>query len=146
MNIDESLISAIVADLKEIKSQLREANQEAIKQRALVENIQVTLLETIADIRALSRVVKDGNGRPSLMERAALMERSLEDQKLEIRSLTEEVNSRADRAEIKDIHDAVNARATEDIKGKWQLAAIIAAAIFAAISSIITVFTRGGAH
>lgn len=146
MNVDENLIASITSDLREIKIQLAQSNQEAIKHRAITENIQVDLLETVADIRALGRIVKDGNGRPSLMERAALIERSLDDQRQEIRTLLDEIGKRAERSELKEFHDAINARTNEDIRGKWQLAAVIAAAIFAAISSIITVLTRGGAH
>ena len=122
----DDFLSHISYELKAIREAQKNSEQEAVRQSALIANIQVDLLETIADIRAVARLVKDGNGRPSLMERCFLLERLVQDHQIQ----------------IKELDEAMQSRSNEDLRGKWSLAGIIAAAIFSLIATVMTVISK----
>lgn len=101
-----ALVQGIITDTK----------QHAI----LLAQVQRELQDQARELSGLARIMRDGNGRPSLLERMALVERAL--------TLTTEG--------FAEIRKALEARNAEEMKGKWALMVTIASALIAAGSAI----------
>lgn len=100
------LIQGIISDTK----------QHAV----LLGQVQRDLQDQARELASLTRILRDGNGRPSLLERMVLVERAI--------SLTAEG--------FAEVRKALDARAQEEVKGKWQLTMTIGSALLAAVSAI----------
>lgn len=98
--------------------------QQQQAQNTTVALIQRDLLELKNQVTASNKILREGNGQPSLLTRAALTEEALK-------------NS---TASIQELKKTLEARELESEKGKWQLITSIVAAMLGLISAAIAAY------
>lgn len=88
----------------------------------MIAEIRRDLQDASRDLASLTRIIRDGNGRPPLTERVALLERTVGD-----------VNST-----LQDVRVALKNTTAEDNKGRWGLVGIIVAGLLSLMAAVLS--------
>lgn len=100
---------------------------QAVLQQQQAQAVSMALMERSiraleGEVASLARAVKDGNGRPSLLERSALMEKAVGEM----------------ATSHKELRALMEARSGEEAKGKWQMIVVVVTGILSLVSAVIT--------
>lgn len=88
----------------------------------MIAEIRRDLQDASRDLASLTRIIRDGNGRPPLTERVALLERTVGDVNLT----------------LQDVRGALKSTMTEDNKGRWGLVGIIIAGLLSLAATVLS--------
>lgn len=118
----DPLIDVIIKDLESTSSRVNELIKEIQEADVNFVEVKTELRILIENFKELSAVIRDGDGKFSLLTRVALVEQGLKDLEKWIDDYEEDTTLKESTAE----------------NGKWQMRAAILTGILALITSVVT--------
>lgn len=96
------------------------------------------------DVARLSSIIRDGNGKPSLITTIALLEKDLSNLKKEFEKLEKETEDSLDKLQVEFTRwkEEKDKEAAEEARGKWQLKVAIAGGALGTLTAIINVILQ----
>lgn len=100
-----------------------------------IDYINRDIVNVKLELQTLNKLVRDGNGQPSLMQQVAKIDSDLEHLELDLK---EDLNSlKAELADIKDAMKTHHEYAVEKNKTSWQFKSAVWVALITSITSVI---------
>lgn len=96
------------------------------------------------DVARLSSIIRDGNGKPSLITTIALLEKDLSNLKKEFEKLEKETEDSLDKLQVEFTRwkEEKDKEAAEEARGKWQLKVALAGGALGTLTAIINVILQ----
>ena len=120
----------------------KKENTPTIERNTIIDYINRDIVNVKEDVQTLSKIVRDGNGHPSLMQQVATLNSDIEHLRAEIDG---RFNETRDLLEVhyEELHNSVSkctARHNEEKKMDWQFKTAVWVSLIGSITSLLMHF------
>lgn len=127
---DLLLIEEFIKDVESTSNQVAQLLKEMRDSEVEFATVKTELRILVQNFKELSALIKDGDGRISILTRMALLEKSIKD----IEEWVKKQDAKSSESKKED-----TALKLADKSGKWQVYTTLVAGILAVISTVVTV-------